>query len=147
MIKTTLSSTQDPRGFEVRLERIELPENPAVDIESTYTPEGWYIGDLDTAVKLTDLGIKPELSRPNNQVCSIGFCDRSQKWYGWSHRAICGFGIGDVAEVGDAVTESGWIEEYLEEHPELDTKLPVGFVAHTLEDCRKMAIAFADSVS
>lgn len=28
-------------------------------------------------------------------VCSIGFSKEPQKWYGWSHRAICGFGIGD----------------------------------------------------
>lgn len=26
---------------------------------------------------------------------SIGFNEQEQKWYGWSHRAICGFGIGD----------------------------------------------------
>lgn len=25
----------------------------------------------------------------------IGFSEKEQKWYGWSHRAIIGFGIGD----------------------------------------------------
>ena len=28
-------------------------------------------------------------------VASIGFSPQNQKWYGWSHRAIHGFGIGD----------------------------------------------------
>lgn len=26
----------------------------------------------------------------------MGFSDREQKWYGWSHRAVVGFGIGDM---------------------------------------------------
>ena len=26
----------------------------------------------------------------------LGFSEESQKWYGWSHRALCGFGIGDM---------------------------------------------------
>jgi len=25
----------------------------------------------------------------------LGFSEKLQKWFGWSHRAICGFGIGD----------------------------------------------------
>jgi len=34
-------------------------------------------------------------SKPEHCVCSIGFSEKEQKWYGWSHRAICGFGLGD----------------------------------------------------
>lgn len=34
-------------------------------------------------------------SEPSHCVCSVGFNEEEQKWYGWSHRAICGFGIGD----------------------------------------------------
>jgi hypothetical protein len=26
----------------------------------------------------------------------LGFSETEQKWYGWSHRATCGFGIGDM---------------------------------------------------
>ena len=25
----------------------------------------------------------------------LGFSEKHQKWYGWSHRALCGFGIND----------------------------------------------------
>ena len=34
-------------------------------------------------------------------VCSIGFNKDEQKWYGWSHRAIYGFGIGSTCKKGD----------------------------------------------
>ena len=32
---------------------------------------------------------------PASKVCQIGFCPGDGKWYGWSHRAICGFRPGD----------------------------------------------------
>ncbi len=32
---------------------------------------------------------------PEDSVASIGFNHTEKKWYGWSHRAICGFGKGD----------------------------------------------------
>ncbi len=78
---------------------------------------------------------------------SIGFSEKEQKWYGWSHRAIHGFGIGDEVEKGDVMTSSGWTPEYLKEHPEEDKSLPVGFKAKTLDDAKKMAESFAEAVS
>ena len=54
---------------------------------------------------------------------------------------------GDVVEEGDCAASSGWIPEYLAEHPEEDRSLPVGFIAKSLADCKRMAIAFTDSVS
>lgn len=66
------------------------------------TPEGRYIGDPKTAHYLCKKrGIAPELADPNDNVCSIGFCEREQKWYGWSHRAIYGFGVGSHIKQGD----------------------------------------------
>ena len=110
-------------------------------------PEGDYIGDSVWAHRLiVKRGIKPEKADPSHNVCSIGFCEKKQKWYGWSHRAIYGFGVGDEVKEGDCAAESGWIDEYLEQHPEADKSLPVGFIAKTLDDARLMAIAFADSV-
>ena len=35
----------------------------------------------------------------------------------------------------------------LKDYPEADLSLPVGFIAKTEEDCKRMAISFADSVS
>lgn len=66
---------------------------------------------------------------------SVGFSEKDQKWYGWSHRAIMGFGI------GDRIFE----EDYG------DDKTP--FLKHgskeckTLEDAKKSANAFSDYIS
>ena len=119
-----------------------------VIVKSAYTPTGDYIGDKKTAHFLcAKKGIKPEkISPSNNKVCSIGFCEAEQKWYGWSHRAIFGFGVGDIVKKGDCTASSGWTDEYLKEHPEEDGSLPVGFHAKDLNDARRMAVAFAESV-
>lgn len=145
-------------GYEIRTELCSTPDGEdEVVLKSAYTaPEGNYIGSSRWAHRLiVKRGIKPEPREPASQganngrgrTCSIGFCEREQKWYGWSHRAIYGFCIGDVVEEGDCCASSGWTDEYLIEHPEEDLSLPVGFQAQTLEDCRRMAIAFAESVS
>jgi len=77
----------------------------------------------------------------------VGFSEKEQKWYGWSHRAIHGFKIGDIVKEGDCCASSGWTDDYIKKHPEKDTSLSIGFIAKTLEDCKKMAMAFSDSVS
>lgn len=38
---------------------------------------------------------KPEKSDLSHAVASIGKSTKDNKWYGWSHRAVFGFGIGD----------------------------------------------------
>jgi hypothetical protein len=139
-------------GYEVRTERISgeehgMPEGAVMDMRCAYTPEGDYLGDPKMARYLVvKRGIRPEKAAPDHNVCSIGFCEREQKWYGWSHRAIYGYGIGDVAQEGSLCTQSGSIPEYVAEHPEADLSVPVGFTADTLDDAKRMAIAFADSV-
>ena len=50
---------------------------------------------------------KFEKTKPSDSICSIGFNEKENKWYGWSHRAICGFGIGDklfIEDFGDDKT-------------------------------------------
>ena len=144
-------------GYEIRTESRSLGDDGGeVIIKSAWTvPEEHYIGSSRQAHRLiVQRGIKPEPLEPtcpeaNNgrgRTCSIGFCEREQKWYGWSHRAICGFGLDDVVKEGSCCASSGWTDEYLVGHPEEDLSLPVGFRAKTLEDCKRMAIAFADSV-
>ncbi len=136
-------------GYEVRRELIPGKDygGPDMEMKSAYTPSGDYIGDPLTAHRLcARRGIRPEKSDPRHNVCSIGFSERDQKWYGWSHRAICGFGVGDTVSKGDCCATSGWTAEYLAEHPEDNRSLPVGFTASTLDDAKRMAIAFADAV-
>lgn len=143
--REVLSIRRYKAGYEIRTERfIE-----GFVMKSAYTLDGSYIGRSKDAHRLiVQRGIQPEKAHQDNNVCSIGFCSRKQKWYGWSHRAICGFGIGDVVTSEDHLCAcSGWTDEYLAEHPEEDTSLSVGFEALTLDDAKRMAIAFADAVS
>lgn len=86
-------------------------------------------------------------SKKEHNTCSIGYNAEENKWYGWSHRAIHGFTIGDEVEEGDLTNTSGFIEEYRIQHPDEDMSLPVGFKALTLNDAKRMAIAFAEAVS
>lgn len=125
-------------GYVVKSLRLTYPgltskakaKSGTIPFRMAFTPEGHYIGNPRDAYLLCKTkGIKPELAAPKNSVCTIGRSGR--KWYGWSHRAIHGFGIGHVVREGSACCES----------------LPVGFKARDMEECRQMAVAFAESVS
>lgn len=143
-------SVEQKDGYEIREELVTFYFNDDEQVQitkSAYAPDGGYIGRPEDAQALIKRGIAPELAYPDKKHCAIGFSEREQKWYGWSHRAIYGFAIGYVAEEGHIVTESGWTDEYLAEHPEEDVSVPVGFEAKTLDDCKTLAIAFAESVS
>ena len=145
-----LSVRRYKAGYEVRTERVWMDgqEKDAVVMKNAYTPNGDYIGDSKFAHRLiVKLGIVPEKSSAEHCVCSIGFCEREAKWYGWSHRARYGYGIGYTVREGDLCAESGWTDEYIAKHPEEDTSLPVGFTALTLDDAKRMAVAFAGAVS
>lgn len=63
---------------------------------------------------------------------SIGFSEKEQKWYGFSHRAICGFKVGDKCK-GDL----GLGDDYT---------FKEGDILKTLDDCKQRAIDFAKSV-
>ena len=74
----------------------------ATQVISAYTLDGLYIGDENMALFLcVKKGIKPELTEENNDVCCIGYSEHDNKWYGWSHRAIYGYGIGSKVKKGD----------------------------------------------
>ena len=147
-IAVSLDDEPETEDVSEIIQEIEGANGQTVIVEVAYTLAGQYIGTPDVAAFLCGKrGIAPETITPNGKVCCIGFSGRDQKWYGWSHRAIYGFKIGDVAAEGDCVCSSGWTDAYLAEHPEDDLSLPVGFEAKTLDDAKRMAIAFAESVS
>jgi len=85
-------------------------------------------------------------AHPDDNTASIGAAPGQKRWYGWSHRAICSFGIGHAVEEDSLVRSSGWIEECQEYVEDEKTKPAVGFKAETLEDCRYLAIRFAGAV-
>jgi hypothetical protein len=47
------------------------------------------------------------------KTACIGFSDKEQKWYGWSHRAIFGFGIGSEVKRGDCGYHATDKEDFL----------------------------------
>ena len=107
--------------------------------DNFYNKEGVYVGNPDFVKILVDKQISPEKAQPSHVVCSIGFSDKDKKWYGWSHRAMYGFEVGHKCKAGDCGVADGnriggpWYPK-------------PGFVCKDLEDCKKCAIAFADSV-
>lgn len=135
------------KEYIIRIEESSMGGDKPVVMHSVYTKDNKYVGTLESVNTYFDKGILPETDFRNNNVVSIGKSYKDNKWYGWSHRAIFGFEIGDKVKEGDCTASSGWTEEYLKEHPEEDLSLPVGFEAKTEEDAKRMAIAFASSVS
>jgi len=124
-------------GYELRDEIWDHGDlKPTLMKRQAYNLEGDWIGDSKWAYRLFHRrGIYPELSNQTHCVCSIGFSKQLQKWFGWSHRAICGFGI------GDRIFE----EKYGNEH--------TPFIKHgekpitDMAEARTAAVAFARSVS
>ncbi len=74
-------------------------------------------------------GIVSKKAQSSHDSHSIGYSEKEKKWYGWSHRAIGGFEVGDVVKPGHIPTHM------------------VGFKARTIDDCEKLARAFAKEVS
>lgn len=50
------------------------------------------------------------------KTCCIGFNPIEQKWYGWSHRAIFGFGIDSDCKKGACGYSAGTKEDFAEEN-------------------------------
>ena len=84
---------------------------------------------------LTKHGISPVKAKSGHCVCSIGFSEKEQKWYGWSHRAMVGFGI------GDKIFEEGFGDEntLFTEHGSVTIE--------NMAQARQAAEAFANYVS
>lgn len=137
--------TEVVKRFECRVELNSMGDDNPTLMYSFYNDQGGYIGSPEDFMKLViKRGIFPE-TFGDNKVCSIGK-STDGKWYGWSHRAIYGFKIGDKVKKGDCCASSGWVEG-CEEYKNDPYPLPVGFVAKTEEDCKRMAMAFASNVA
>lgn len=114
--------------------------HPPSEMVTCYTDSGDWIGDEETAKYLCkERGIAPEHATPQPRglliPCQIGFCERDQKWYGWSHRAICGFGVGSAVKWGDCAYRSpdrdAFGRQKMEFFFDADCQVKPGF-AHTV---------------
>jgi len=78
------------------------PSTLNVHMDQYYTFAGDYVGDKHLAYSLRGRGIIHfEKRTPDSTICTIGFSPPEGKWYGWSHRAIAGFGIGQHIDAKD----------------------------------------------
>lgn len=82
-------------------------------------------------------GIAPELARPENNVCSVGK-GADGLYYGWSHRAMIGFGLGDRVFEAEYAGPDGDMTLFVQHGRR---------VIQTDADAREAAVAFADYVS
>lgn len=107
------------------------------------TADNSYVGDEDFVKFLDSKGISlVQKANPKHSTASIGYNPEEKKWYGWSHRAIYGFGVGHKCKAGDSgVAAPGQKTFSSVWYPQ------PGYVCRTIEDCKRVAIAFADSVS
>lgn len=130
--KTLISAKHMKDGYELRKEKWSMSWTGADDMEmeSVYNHHGDYIGDKKHAKMLIEKGIIPEIASPDHSVCSIGYSPNDGKWYGWSHRAIQGFGIGDKGETFTPLNSTKSKEKI-----------------STLLEAKQAAIEFAESVS
>lgn len=93
------------RGYYYRRELIndsDFGGDGNLEMVNCYSENGDYIGDAKSARYLCKkIGITHfEKINKDACICSIGFNPIERKWYGWSHRAIYGFGIGSEVKKG-----------------------------------------------
>ncbi len=98
---------------------------------------GHWIGDADTALCLCKKKGLRQIQKAHDQDCvaSIGYNPYQQKWYGWSHRAVFCFGI------GDKLFEEGFGDENTPYNQHGSVTI------ETLEQAKQAAINFADYIS
>lgn len=112
--------------YEIREEPNSL--DPSITMRNCYSKiDGGYIGNEKTAKMLAGRGIAPQRRAPSSKVCSIGFSKSDQKWYGWSHRAIYGFGVGSSVKSGNC--------GYVADNPEEMIDDYANFFADISQDC------------
>ncbi len=117
-VKEVIRVRRYKAGYEVREEVHNGKEYGCKDftMKVSYTPDGHYIGDSKWGHRLCKIrGIKPELRTEDSRTCSIGFCEKEKKWYGWSHRAIYGFGIGSSVKRGDCAYSATDKDDFLDD--------------------------------
>lgn len=144
--KVVISQRKYKVGYIVKNEAWRLAGDTVTEpcfIKAAYNLKGEYIGDPKRArLLIVKMGIKPTKASKKHCVCSIGYCKRQRKWYGWSHRAMVGFGI------GDRLFEENYREHISEEKRDMIPFLKHGSVIiRNLKQAKQAAINFATSVS
>lgn len=73
------------------------------------------LGVEEQSLFLLKHGITEQIQNgTDHNVANIGFNPEEQKWYGWSHRAVYGFGVGSKCKKGHAHYKPGNKEDWIE---------------------------------
>ena len=65
---------------------------------------------------MAELGLTElQSTSPGGNTAQIGYHAPSNKWYGWSHRAVYGFGIGHEVKKGHAGYQPSSIDDFIEQ--------------------------------
>jgi hypothetical protein len=101
--------------FIIQKEKIEIGGDITI-LEVVYTVDGfYYVGATDQKDWLIESGITEQIQPSNGETlctCSIGFNPTKQQWFGFSHRASYGFGIGSEVRFGDCAYKPKDIEDF-----------------------------------
>jgi len=107
--ETFAVDTDSLKPFIVQHERL----TDGTCLKVAYTVDGKYIGSEENAKQLLERGITEQLQPASDgDTCSIGFNPSEQKWFGWSHRAIYGFGMGSEVKKGDCGYQPVDVEDF-----------------------------------
>ena len=116
MTKELLSIRKYKTGYEVRAYRYsgeDAAGGPDIVMKSAFTTDGgYYVGNSKWAYRifqirgLSDVQPSREIEHAEanggfGHTCSVGYSRLEEKWFGWSHRAIYGFGVGSTVKRGD----------------------------------------------
>jgi hypothetical protein len=93
----------------------DAPQSYVSKIDGSYLT---FVGLENHLKYLLENGITEQIQNWNNEKgnsSNIGFNPTEQKWYGWSHRALFGFGIGSECKQGNCSFKAGTKEDFAEQ--------------------------------
>lgn len=106
-----VAEVKETVGFEHVGDPDDIPDSYVSKFDGSYITFVGLEGDAILRF-LAEHGITENLTH------GVGFSPTEKKWYGWSHRGICGFTIGSTCKKGDchyvADTPEGLINDYAE---------------------------------
>jgi len=83
-------------------EKEDSTKKPLIMTKCFSKVDNSYVGNPEDVWDLLHRGITDfQVAQKGHNTASVGWCEKEHKWYGWSHRAIFGFGIGSEIKNGD----------------------------------------------
>lgn len=143
------------KTFEALLNTVAYPEKwhkeDIVPYYNSKIDDSYICHGTATLKELFKRGITEMIQAGNRQkkVSVIGFSPDRKMWFGWSHRAICGFRVGTVLKKNHVIFGSGGWTEVCKEDKAYRRKLKrfkPPFKIKTLKECKDLACLFAESV-